>query len=567
MKMLFDEIWERISARVERTAQSQVADAMAGYVLISREDAAKMLRRCLGDEYLAYLLNANAVEEIPELMGDLPRSQLQMLTEVMVLATPVLLENPDYSTLPGAFCCPHGVGVPLQNHFRMLNGGVGLSGEPTGDKLVDHMQKDAALIFPTLSMLEWGDCRDSGSRFQRLYNYYVETEDDFTALFSRELIAAGWDEQLEEEGAWSSNEALCVTTTMYPIIPVPMLGVKQALLSCAFYGANTLDYRNGCDRLRDSVRDSVDALRTMLSGEEVDVPALIVLEGVKPSEDEPIQLEDGLLRLPTDYELRMVLPRGLESPLVFVSRLSERLLDLCPSGQVFGGDVSKLGEKMDVYYMHAGKPEWYKFSTETATRLQMAILLASDERNPAIARMRGFWLGSPIIPMNMQYSERERGFAPWELKVGERFNSDRVVVWYKAIVDTGLPEVTMYRIITAFSGRGRPLDSVVDLLIALESLLGSSTEISFKLSLFVAKLLHPNDAGGRTRTFELVKEAYDVRSATVHGGNVNHKKHDEAQILGELCAVVVQLVRVLLSERRDLLELTPQKRAIRVTLE
>lgn len=566
--MLLDDMLKRLKGTVEHSVQSQLEDSLSDMVLVPSDDAINMLRRCLGDEYLAYLLNAEAKDQVPELMSALPRDQLQMLTEIMVLAIPVLLENPDFTTLPGAFCCSHGVGLPLQNYFRTLNGGAKVINDPSGDKLVEHLQNDAVLILPTLTMLEWGDCCDSGSRFKRLQNFYVETRDEFSTLLLQELAATGWRQKLGEAAdALYLEEQLCATTTALPVMPLSVLDIKRALLSRAFYEAGTLDYRSGGGRLRSSVSASVCALREMLSGGEVDLPFLMVFEGIKPSTDKTIWLEDGFLRAPTEYEIRMVLPKGVENPMVFAACLSEKLIDLCPSSQVYGDDEAKLVEKVDRFHKEAGKPTWFRYFNEVSTRLRMAILLASDEAHPAVAMVRGCWFYSPLIPCDLQYPDEKKGLLPWELNIGKQFDPDEVTVWYNALMETELPDSTMHRVVMAFSERSRPLDAILDLLIALEGLLGSKTEVSYKLSLFVAKVLHPDDIEKREQCFELVKEAYDVRSTTVHGGSVNAKKHDDAQILSELSIVVLRLFRVLLGERRDLLALSPRKRATRAALE
>src|SRR5207249_1392058 len=63
---------------------------------------------------------------------------------------------------------------------------------------------------------------------------------------------------------------------------------------------------------------------------------------------------------------------------------------------------------------------------------------------------------------------------------------------------------------------------LLDCVTALESVLGSGTEISFKLAFRVAGLLAKDD-NERSAILEQVKGFYDTRSALVHGGRLKEK--------------------------------------------
>lgn len=67
-------------------------------------------------------------------------------------------------------------------------------------------------------------------------------------------------------------------------------------------------------------------------------------------------------------------------------------------------------------------------------------------------------------------------------------------------------------------------DRLVDLTIALESLLDTSTEIKFKVALFCSQLAKKS-ATERESAFSLLQTLYDVRSAIVHGSNLDAKSH------------------------------------------
>ncbi|WP_281214237.1 hypothetical protein [Shewanella insulae] len=72
----------------------------------------------------------------------------------------------------------------------------------------------------------------------------------------------------------------------------------------------------------------------------------------------------------------------------------------------------------------------------------------------------------------------------------------------------------------------------------VEAMFGASTEIRFRLSLCIARFLHPNDAESRKFKFDLVKKLYNSRSSAVHGakikGDLSQTVDASANLLREL---------------------------------
>jgi hypothetical protein len=83
---------------------------------------------------------------------------------------------------------------------------------------------------------------------------------------------------------------------------------------------------------------------------------------------------------------------------------------------------------------------------------------------------------------------------------------------------------------------------LLDSITALEALLGSGAEISFKLSFRVASLLAAND-GERAALLRLVKEFYDSRSRVVHGTELDKKHRDRLARVDELHSILRRLLR------------------------
>ncbi len=96
---------------------------------------------------------------------------------------------------------------------------------------------------------------------------------------------------------------------------------------------------------------------------------------------------------------------------------------------------------------------------------------------------------------------------------------------YDAIDKAPAAETVLGRICRAFR-EGPTSDGIIDIAIALESLAQGRLEIRFQFSLFNS-LIESADLERRNKTFNLLKELYDVRSITVHGGkpSISQKKN------------------------------------------
>jgi len=87
---------------------------------------------------------------------------------------------------------------------------------------------------------------------------------------------------------------------------------------------------------------------------------------------------------------------------------------------------------------------------------------------------------------------------------------------------------------------------LLDIITALEALLGTETEIAFKLAFRVAGLLAASD-NERGVLFKLMKDFYDTRSKLVHGGHLKEKHQQMLRKVDTLRALVRQLLRSFVS--------------------
>ena len=74
----------------------------------------------------------------------------------------------------------------------------------------------------------------------------------------------------------------------------------------------------------------------------------------------------------------------------------------------------------------------------------------------------------------------------------------------------------------------------------IEGLFGASSEIRFRISLYIARFLHAEDADQRQTVFDAVKKLYNSRSAAVHGSKI---KGDTAAAVTESADILCVLLR------------------------
>lgn len=74
----------------------------------------------------------------------------------------------------------------------------------------------------------------------------------------------------------------------------------------------------------------------------------------------------------------------------------------------------------------------------------------------------------------------------------------------------------------------------------IEGLFGASSEIRFRISLYISRFLHPLDIEARKITFNAVKKLYNYRSSAVHGSKVKKDLPEAVEESAELLKNLIQ---------------------------
>ena len=140
--------------------------------------------------------------------------------------------------------------------------------------------------------------------------------------------------------------------------------------------------------------------------------------------------------------------------------------------------------------------------------------------------------------------------------------------WLKKIDDPIYEkfQIAFERLYLILSERRDPIDSIIDGVIAWESLFGVSGETSFKICGSILKLLNPED---KQEFYKKLKKAYDIRSKIVHGGESNlfGNSSEAEKIKKFVCNVARDCLVKLIDERKDLISLKPSERYKKILLD
>ena len=115
-------------------------------------------------------------------------------------------------------------------------------------------------------------------------------------------------------------------------------------------------------------------------------------------------------------------------------------------------------------------------------------------------------------------------------------------------------ELALTRILRAIGERREPSDVLIDSVIAWERLFGTREgEPTFRVTSCLAKLLKDN-LDERLAFKARLGKIYRLRSDIVHGNRVLER--DDFALCNEALDVATQAIRVLLTDRQDILKLT-----------
>lgn len=302
-------------------------------------------------------------------------------------------------------------------------------------------------------------------------------------------------------------------------------------------------------------------VRRLLSGKTEYIPAKVAFTGVLLPTESSLDIQGpvpGTIRSATDAD-RNLAPPSL-SGTVQGSDEDGALTTINYGGDVifeykFPYRVRSLRDGFEITDPWPSDMERPSSINSVTTRLRFSLLLAVERR--ARVQIVQAWnhVDTPLnFGQSLSWSDTRQatGISPTQLTPEEM---TAWVEWYERLCIEPVKKIdlALTRILRAMSERREPSDVLIDSVIAWENLFGTSEgEPTFRISMSLAVLLEDSAESRRVRRTELAK-IYGLRSRIVHGnGDLETDEHLRCY---EALDVAIKAIRVLLSERTDILSL------------
>jgi len=348
-------------------------------------------------------------------------------------------------------------------------------------------------------------------------------------------------------GDWISSTGAAGTQYLSMVLwnLVAMSGFRALSL------AGELSFPKLCEQLPVAVND----LRGLAAGREVNIPLVSGVTGLSISPDLIFQVGEGEVRQLTELEKSWYFLDLAEVRSALFTEVPTRWIPL-PRPDA-GDDPEAYFSTLEV--MSRKLQKYRQVTNDRITNVQLAVLLSEDLDSTLTFAEQGRlylepsgqgpwtlmqWWPRPVAPRHQRgetvnISSPETDFADWWLLLEQN--------------ETDVLRLAFDRSIRAATERDRPSDRLVDCMIALESLVGGESEMTFRVSLAIAWALEPESETARRDLQERMKSIYHRRSRLVHGSRTDDESLEA--LAEEAFIVLVRLIRVLLRDRPELLSL------------
>lgn len=318
--------------------------------------------------------------------------------------------------------------------------------------------------------------------------------------------------------------------------------LAEGLISAA-YSALSLGGTTTHDLVVEQSATNLVNLRKLVGGKPVRSKARLGIAGIQLQGAEHFDTPWGVLR-PTTVEEKNRIGMGpatptdavLEVPVIIRLFLGS---GVPPEGETGPGDLGKVSVDL------------HKDLEERWSKLALSIFLGTEQQ-PSIAGSHSWTIFDEVFTgvSGMSFSSLPWGgswaISPDQLTAIEAWTGLIEKNYHRSL------EVARDRIIKAVAHSQHPADGLIDAVIALENLFGTSSaqgELIFRISTGCAWLLEDSPDKRKTLRKE-VREIYDERSKIVHGNSPGAdawKRKDQA------VALVRRSFHILLKERPELI--------------
>lgn len=295
-----------------------------------------------------------------------------------------------------------------------------------------------------------------------------------------------------------------------------------------------------------AIEETVQMLREIGEGKQIDVPAFVGFHNVGFDDFPEIDIESGKLRTYNDEIMSLLPNEARPSSLGGVNKVLGLLLEYKYPYK------AKLG-KQD------GNNRWPQELEQARTQLDKVkenlsfTLALAINRSPPIGITQAWTLVFDPLCQGTSMSWSHRANSPMPHYLLKQSEMDSVIYWSKLVNESNDEKIRLAirRILSSINERMNPIDGFIDSVIAWENLFGGNAELSYRISISIAKLLAESQEDRLLIQSKIVKY-YTERSKIVHGvKEVNHEVATQKR--DECLKIAIDVVKKLYEEHPELL--------------
>jgi hypothetical protein len=306
-----------------------------------------------------------------------------------------------------------------------------------------------------------------------------------------------------------------------------------------------------CQEFVDECLSNLELLKSLIHGEQKDVPLITAVSGLKLEEGQSITTEWGILRKARDIEKIWLKPpfqnQSYEIDVVFESKFGMKMIIADNLGEIPFPQSDNQSDK------------------ETEEKLAIISALPQIALNKTIRIMP---LTSKLIP---PFQTGDSMSYPWvnpypfsDVLTNEEISSVEELAIKVANADYKRIIISFRRLASAVR-RTDITDGFIDLVVIWENLFGTkSGEVKFRIALSMSKLLGETESE-RQRIFTQVSDLYKHRSNIVHGSS-HYSWREVGNFWEQSLELTIKVLSKLFNERPELLTFNSDTRSKKLGL-
>ena len=300
------------------------------------------------------------------------------------------------------------------------------------------------------------------------------------------------------------------------------------------------------EKLVEAIEEVVNMIRQVAEGNLIKVPAFVGFHNVGLNDFDYLEIEWGKIRV-----------------------YNEEFMELIPQEarpSILGGEKKFLGFILEVEYPYkvdfepwqenADWPHELEEGRQYLANLKENVSLTfalSVERDPPIGITPAWTLIVDPLSQGTSISWSPRPLSPMPHYLFCSDQQESIKHWASLIKGSRDEKIriAIRRIVSSINERMNPIDGFVDAVIAWENLFGGEAELSYRISISIAKLLEESEEC-RLKLQKKVVDYYNDRSKIIHG--VKEITYDEAvRKRNECLSIALASMKKLYEEYQNLL--------------